>query len=145
MVNEITNGIALSLTKACPNYKIYIDDVQQGLNRPCFFIALVEANQTQHLGRRLWREHLFDIHYFPKKEDDNREINAVLDTLRLCLRYVAVKEDNGQGEGLVRGTDMRHEVVDSVLHFFVNYNVFVLLPAPDDPYMETLDHVVTLR
>ncbi len=146
MVNEIINGIAKAVKTEFPeSKKIYIDEIEQGMaeeiNRPCFFIAFLEANQEQHLGRRLWREHSFDVHYFPQNEDaPSREINGVLDRLRLALRFIDVKEDSGAGVSKIAGTDMRHEVVDGVLHFFVSFNLFVLLPAPDEPYMETVDH-----
>lgn len=146
MVNEIINGIAKAVKAEFPeSKKTYIDEIEQGMaeeiNRPCFFIALLDASQEQHLGRRLWREHNFNVHYFPQNEGSpNREINTVLDQLRLALRFIDVKEDSGAGVSKIAGTDMRHEVVDGVLHFFVSFNLFVLLSPSDNPYMETVDH-----
>lgn len=42
------------------------------------------------------------------------------------LEYIAV------GGDLLRGSNMRYEVVDGVLHFFVNYDLHVLR-VPDVP------------
>lgn len=36
-----------------------------------------------------------------------------------CLEYISVAGD------LTRGTQMHYEVIDDVLHFFVNYDMFV--------------------
>ena len=33
---------------------------------------------------------------------------------------------------------MRHEIVDGILHFFVNYDMFVYKEAQDGPVMETV-------
>ncbi|MNO08907.1 hypothetical protein D3C81_2317960 [compost metagenome] len=42
--------------------------------------------------------------------------------------------------GLLTGRDMRFEIIDGDLHFFVTYTLLVYAPAPDDPDMRTLDH-----
>lgn len=146
MVNEIVNGIAKAIKSEYPDLKIYIDHVEQGLNRPCFFIAMLESSQKQHLNRRLWREHSFDIHYFPKDEKmPVRGFNEVIDQLRLALRYIEVAEDSGEGISKVQGTEMRHEVIDGVLHFFISFHLFVFIQPEEKPYMETLEHDLNLK
>lgn len=42
------------------------------------------------------------------------------------------------GGDLLHGTSVNYEVVDNVLHFFVNYNLPVLNPL-NKTYMETLE------
>lgn len=138
MVNEIIDGIAKAIKTEYKSCSIYVDEVKQGLKRPCFFIALIDALQEQKLDNRLWREHIFDVHYFPAKNAPVREINSVIDTLRTSLLYISVVDVYDNKANLVRGTEMRHEIVDGVLHFFVNYNLFVLVPPENNPYMETI-------
>lgn len=145
MVNSIMDGIAKALRSAYPTYKIYIDDVEQYLKRPAFFIALLSSEQEQKLDDRLWREHAFDIHFFPENEKKpTREINAVIDALRMALRYITVQETETKSS-LVRGTDVRHEEVDGVLHFYINFNLFVRLPKEPIPVMESLEQKDELK
>lgn len=122
MVNEILTGISIKLNQVFgEGYEIYGDtDVVQGLNEPCFFIAVLQPSQTKLLGQRYFREHPFDVQYFPKKSGDNIELQTVGSELFDALEYITLL--NGD---LVHGTSMNYEVVDSVLHFKVNYNMFV--------------------
>ena len=39
---------------------------------------------------------------------------------------------------LLHGTSVNYEIVDNVLHFFVNYNLPMIRPA-EETYMETLE------
>lgn len=55
-----------------------------------------------------------------------------------CLEYITVTGD------LVRGTKMKYEVVDGVLNFFVNYDLFVYKVADSIP-MEDLSQDVTVK
>ena len=92
----------------------------QGLNEPCFFISVLQPSQTNFLGQRYFREHPFDVHYFPKTSGDNVELQTMGSELFDALEYITLL--NGD---LVHGTSMNYEVVDGVLHFKVNYNVFL--------------------
>ena len=49
------------------------------------------------------------------------------------LRYITLP--NGD---MLRGTSISYEVVEGVLHFFVNYNMIVNIPK-ELPTMETLE------
>lgn len=118
MLNKIIDAISIKLNQVFGDtVEIYTDQVKQGFEEPCFFIALLNSSQEQIIGARYHRESLFDIHYFPA--GDNREINDVADMLLEEMEYLDVAGD------LVRGTGMHHEVVDGVLHFFVSYNLIV--------------------
>lgn len=133
MLNDIITGIAKALGTAFGSeYRVYKNDVQQGLTEPCFFIAVLRPEQTQLLGdRAIWRNP-FDIHYFPQ-EPTNEELYAAAVRLMYGLRYITLPD----GE-LLRGRSLSYEVVDGVLHFFVTYNMIVTIPR-ELPRMETLD------
>lgn len=125
MLNKIITGISQALdaefnSEENEEYTIYTEDVEQGLEEPCFFIFSLKPNLKQLVGNRYDRKYPFDIHYFPKDEENiNNEINEVTERLFTALEYITV--DNN----LVRGTNMNIEIVDNVLHFFVDFNMIV--------------------
>lgn len=133
MLNKIIDSISLKLNLEFGDaYEIYKESVEQGLKEPCFFIFLLTANQTQVIGKRYFREQPFDIHYFPSTKDRNTEFLDVVDRLNDALEYITMDTD------LIRGTKINYEIVDDVLHFFVNYNFHVYKePVAVDP-MESL-------
>lgn len=125
MLNKIITGISQKLdeefnTEENQDYTIYTENVEQGLEEPCFFIFSLKPSNRQLVGNRYERKYPFDIHYFPKDEDNyNNEINEVTERLFTALEYITV--DNN----LVRGTNMNAEIVDNVLHFFIDFNMIV--------------------
>ena len=125
MLNKIITGISQALdaefnSEENEEYTIYTEDVEQGLEEPCFFIFSLKPSSKQLVGNRYDRKYPFDIHYFPKDEENiNNEINEVTERLFTALEYITV--DNN----LVRGTNMNVEIVDNVLHFFVDFNMIV--------------------
>lgn len=120
MINEIIDGISIKLNLVFgDDYEIYSEEVKQGLKEPCFFIVSLNNDQTPRLGNRYLREQAFDIHYFPGSAEKNKEIYAVAEQLLSEMEYIDVLGDP------FRGTKMHNEVVNGVLHFFVNYNTHV--------------------
>lgn len=133
MLNKLIESIAIKLNQEFGDgFAIYSENVEQGLKEPCFFILLLTSNQRQIVRKRYFREHPFDIHYYPSTNDKNQEFLDVVDKLNDALEYITM--DNN----LIRGTKMNHEIVDDVLHFFVNYDLFIYKePEASDP-MEIL-------
>ena len=70
------------------------------------------------LGKRYFREIQFCINYFPNKGNENKECHSVAERLYNCLEWL-----NAQGD-LLRGTGLKHDILDGVLNFYVNYNAF---------------------
>lgn len=133
MLNLIFDGIVAKLIEAFGDgYKIYQEQVKQGLKTPCFLISCVNPTNEQFLGNRYYRTNLFSVQYFPQSNTDAKaECWEVQDTLYEALEYINV------GEDLQRGTGMRGEFVDDILTFFVSFNMFVYKPTDED-VMETL-------
>lgn len=77
------------------------------------------------------------IQYIPTNASvEKEECNAVVERLFNCLEYITV------GEDLIRGSKMSSEIVDGVLNFFVNYDLFILrLKNKDDAMNEVLRNV----
>src|SRR5690606_31329941 len=131
-INGIRTAVFHRLAEKFPDIKRYGEEIRQGFEEPCFFVKLLTAGQTQELGTRYMRTHSFDIHYFPRDES-NADAHAMAEQLYDALEVV---EFNGQK---YRGTGMNHEIVDGVLHFFVDYNFHVRRIVPDMPRMESLE------
>ena len=119
MVNDIIDGIVAALRDAFPGHEIYTERVEQGINPPCFSIFPVELTNDPYLGTRALRTALININYYPSGREPKQECLAVGDTLILALEYITV------GGDVVRGTNMTFRIVDGVLVFTLNYNVFV--------------------
>lgn len=120
MINEAIRAISIALNREFGDgYGIHMEEVRQGLEAPCFFISCISPSSTLFLGERYFRENLFCLQYFPGQGWGGREeCNAVAERLFQCLGCLEV------GGIPVRGTGMKYEVVDGILHFFVNYNCF---------------------
>jgi hypothetical protein len=134
MVNDLIDGISVKLNQVFGNgYKIYSEEVKQGLKEPCFLIVSLNPSSTQVIGNRYFRQTPFDIHYFPAVIGNNEEINGVASRLFDALEYITLLNND-----LVRGTEMHYEKVDNVLHFFVQYNLHIRKVVTPEDNMETL-------
>lgn len=121
MLNNIIDGISVKLDKSFGNeYTIYSEDVEQGINEPCFFIVPINSSKVLYPNARELKKNSFDVHYFPKSNDKSFEINEIAEMLLEELEYIEIDGD------LVRGTNMNFEIIDNVLHFFVDYNYFTI-------------------
>lgn len=134
MLNEIIKGISMKLNATFGDeYKAYQNDVEQGLKEPCFFIRVLNPALSPLLGRRSLKQNPFDVRYYPKAPGNNAEMFTVAEELMECLEYITLP-----GGDLLRGTGMNYEIVDDVLHFFVNFNHTLIKPYEEIP-METLE------
>lgn len=133
MLNKTIDGIAEKLRQVFgQEYGVYLEEGKQGQQEPCFFIAVLGGNQQQEMGNLYKREQAFALQYFPKEKNGNQEVQRVADMLQMEMEYITVDGN------LVRGTKMKHQVIESVLHFFVNYDLRLLRVAEPDPLMEEL-------
>ena len=66
MLNDLISGISIKLNAAFGDgYKIYTNDVKQGLKEPCFFVAVLEPTRKQIIGRRIGMTILFALPISP--------------------------------------------------------------------------------
>ncbi len=140
MINSITQAIAISLNAEFgDDYTIYTESVEQGLSEPCFFVFCINISNKPFPGQRYLRENSFCIQYIPAERDmENEECGSIAERLFLCLEQIYLDG------GLVRGTDMRYEINDGVMSFFVNYDGFVRKTA-DSTAMEEFSEKVSVK
>lgn len=132
MINAIIAGISQALDKEF-GCKIYTEEKRQGLEEPCFFLSVLNPSSTLFIGQRYSRKEAFCIQYLPKSEMLPREeCYAAAERLYRCLELIEV-------DGvLVRGAKMKYEVIDDVLHFFVNYDRIVRRNSEELPSMDEI-------
>ena len=135
MINNIIDAISVKLFEVFgAEYTIYTENVEQYLKEPCFYIDVVNSDREKIIGERYYSNNAFDICYFTKDSEPKRELRRIADILFSDMEYITLA--NGD---LLHGTKMKYEIVDDVLHFFVNYNL-VLKKQPDTlDDMEILD------
>ena len=134
MGNELLTGIITKLRDTFGyDTTIYLDEVKQELQEPCFFVRILEVSQEPGLDNRYRRKYFLDIEYHCDEDVQTaRKFADVANTLLMAVEYIYM------GDDLVRGTGIHYEVQDNVLHFFINYDFFVFRVPDEVPYMETL-------
>ena len=132
MINSIIESISITLNAEFGDkYAVHREEKKQGLKEPCFFVQCLNPTEELLFWKRYFRQNQFCIQYFPEDElRGKQECYAVAERLFSCLEYLDVGGDP------VMGTKRKCEVVDGILHFFVNYDLFVYKVAGSVPVME---------
>lgn len=123
MINNIVGGISHELSRIFDDrYEIYADDVEQGLNEPCFLITALINHKTELSHARSRRERSYMIQFFPENSLNKRsrctEIGDILLNEFGCIPFLNEK---------LRCTELQYEIVDNVLNFSMNVNTVVTL------------------
>lgn len=133
MLNEIIIAVSMKLNATFGNkYKAYENDVKQGLKPPCFFIGVLKPELSPLVGRRYLSINPLDVRFIPADKERNSEMFSIAAELLEALEYITLPDGD-----VLRGTGMNYEIVDGVLHFFVNYNL-TLIKSAEEVNMETL-------
>ena len=132
MINTLIRAISCALnTEFGDDYECHMEEIEQDLNEPCFFIQCLNPTEELFIGRKYFRQNQFCIQYFPESDSGpNEECHSVAERLLACLKWLPVKDSQ------VMGRKMHYEVTDDMLHFFVNYDMFVYRVTEAAPVME---------
>ena len=134
MTNDIVDAISVQLFEIFgAEYAIYTENIEQDLQEPCFYIDVVDVRRERIIGRRHYSNNAFDICYFSNETDRKRDFRYVADTLLDEMEYISLA--NGD---LLHATKMSCDVIDDVLHFFVNYNLVLMKESAIYQDMENL-------
>ena len=117
MINEILKGIAQALRDEFgESLNIYLNEVEQGLIEPCFFIMVLNPDVKQVLGRRYVLNCPVSVQFI--SGEDREVINDTGSRLFNCLELISVSGD------LARGRNMEYSVNEDILTFTVTYNIY---------------------
>ena len=128
MINSIIVGISTALdAEFGERYEIFTEEIKQGLEEPCFFIACLNPTHKLFLGKRYFRQNSFCIQYFPESDKKQQECLDVAERLTECLEIITAADTQ------IRGTKVKYEVIDGVLNFFINYDYFFYKVKDETP------------
>ena len=135
VVNEIIQGIANKIAllyKDKGQYPIYTDRKLQNLEKPCFFIKVLNGEEKKEIGLkdRFYRgdvmrntsleEDLLSIVIIGYAMDEDTEVlNDMSDTL-YELEYIELSD-----KSKIRADKLNHKIEDGILHFFIDYKLFI--------------------
>lgn len=123
LIKEIINGISKKIYGFYEGlYDIYVEEVEQGLEVPCFMINLISSNIRMILKPRYMFESVFDVIYFGEGYKDCMDRGSELYDI---LEYITINDKD-----LIRGTKMNMDIIKNILHFRVRYNL-ILQNKPD--------------
>ena len=118
-VKNVVSGVSAALSAEFNSFDIYIDEVPQGLEPPCFTITCAPSVQRV-IGRRFRRDFDICVYFFPATDEKYSECADVEERLFSALQYINVDGDLLRGEGLSR------RLSDGVLAFNVRFSAFVI-------------------
>lgn len=139
MVNSILNAVTKQLgTTFGTSYRYYVEDVEQGLTKPCFTVDVLIPLQRSKSPILYDRTMPIVIHFFSDSEN-NLKTNCYDMSERIveCLEYLPFKGT------LLRGEDISWEIVDDVLQIFVTYKFTTRLESTNEDSMATFTETVT--
>ena len=142
MINTLIEGISKALhTEFGNGYKIYMEEIKQGLTEPCFFIQCLNPDIKPYLSGRYLRHTQMLIQYFPSSDTNlERECHSVAERMLWCLEWITIKNYAKPFHGL----NMNYEIVDGILNFKVNYNFFIR-SITDKDEMSTYDERINAK
>lgn len=140
MINSITAGISRALfAEFGDRYEVHMENIEQGLEPPCFLISCLEPSVMKFFGNRYFRRNQFCIHFFPGTGNINRECNGVAERLLWALEYI------GADGSIFRGDKMEYRMEDGALLFFVNFDFYIYRQEPALDAMENMEPGTDLK
>lgn len=117
MVNSILNAVTTQLGTTFGNsHRYYIENVEQGLIKPCFHVKLLLPQQRSKSPVLYDRTMPMVIHWFGDSEKDlNKDCYDMAEQIVACLEYLPF------GDTTLRGEDISWQIVDDVLQVFITY------------------------
>ena len=134
MVNSILNAVTKQLgTTFGKSYRYYVEDVEQGLKKPCFTVDTLIPLQRSRSPVLYDRTMPIVIHYF-----SDSETNLKNDCYSIAEQIVACLENLPFENTKLRGEDISWQIVDDVLQVFVTYKFITKRVEENGTLMETL-------
>lgn len=120
MMLSLRDAIISKLKTTFPDHKIYGEKVEQGLKKPCFFITVLPGDVIELSKSMQQREITIDVQYLSEEETNAKNIEMA-DLLNDLFQRITF-------DGLtVSVIERRFEIVDDILHFFLDLDFIVML------------------
>ncbi|SDR81778.1 hypothetical protein SAMN05444162_0113 [Paenibacillaceae bacterium GAS479] len=135
-VNDVKDGVVRALVARWPDWAVYDEPIQQGLQEPCFRVQLLPVGQASGIGRRRVRSHSVAVAYFGHSDEDRHSVGA--DLLEALERI-------DTGSGLATGSGMQYQIVDDVLQMSVQYSIHLMRADAQPQRMQKLKEEIKLE
>lgn len=132
--NDIIDGVSIKINGLFGDeYTIHTNGVKQGLEMPCFFIKSLPSSKKKLIGNRYENTTNLVIHTMLEDSEDKEEkLNNIADSL-YELEYITLLN-----EDILKGYDMKIEISDGVLLFFITYKYFTYKEIQEETEMENV-------
>lgn len=139
MVNKILNAVTKQLgTTFGKGYRYYVEDVEQGLKKPCFTADVLIPLQRSKSPVLYDRTMPIVIHYFSDSENNiKQDCYSVAEQTVECLEYLPFEST------ILRGENISWQLVDDVLQVFVTYKFTTKKDVEDGEAMANIVEAVT--
>lgn len=139
MVNLILNSVTKQLGTTFGNsYRYYVEDVEQGLKKPCFTVDVLIPLQRRKSPLLYDRTMPVVVHYFSDSERDIKNHYYTMgESIVESLELLPV------GNTLLRGEDISWQIVDDVLQVFVTYKFTTWLETNVEDSFETIENKIS--
>lgn len=146
MIDLIVKSITKTLSDKFTNIPIINEDLQQNLPLPCFYVCVLNTSKKELLNDRFMLNVPLDIHYFASEKNKKSEINKIsmelIKTLKILDLYKLNDSDVLEKVGSLKSFNISTEIVDNVLHFFIEFKPILNILKVDDDKMDKIDHTV---
>ena len=136
MVNTILTAVTKQLgTTFGGDYRYYVENVEQGLKKPCFTVDVLNPIQRSKSPVLYDRTMPLVIHYFSDSVTNAKEdCYAIAERAVECLEYLPFLNTT------LRGESISWQIVENeVLQIFITYKFTTTKAVAEAESMETLD------
>jgi hypothetical protein len=139
MVNSILNAVTKQLgTTFGKGYRYYVDDVEQGLVKPCFHADVILPLQRSKSPVLYDRTMPIVVHYFSdSKTELKKDCYSMAERVLECLEYIPFENT------ILRGEDISWQITDGVLQIFITYRFTTVMSQATEDNMEDILENVT--
>jgi hypothetical protein len=134
MVTSVVNAVTKQLGTTFGNtYQYYIEDIEQGVTKPCFHVSPRITLQRSRSPVLYDRTVPIVVHYFSDNLNNlKKDCYSMGERIVECLEYIPVNDTT------LRGEDISWQMVDDVLQVFVTYR-FITVKSVENNNMEILN------
>lgn len=139
MVDAILNSVTKRLgTTFGDSNHYYVEDVKQGLVKPCFTVDMLIPLQRSKSAVLYDRTFPMVIHWFGDSKDTiKKDCYVMAERIVECLEYLPFKTT------VLRGEDISWQIVDEVLQVFITYKFTTTTATEMEDSMESfVDSVI---
>lgn len=130
--STIVSTITRTLKDNFPKYLIYKDKKLQGLKKPCFFVFILNSEQSKFNKDIFTRESLINVRFH--SDYDRTDIDEI------AFELLDILSDIQNGELILRPIrEITYEVTDGVLQMFIPYKIRVFRQNDTGVNMNTLE------